>query len=398
MNTYRDPSFSRWQRSLRRSTATGWYDLFSRGARDWLRHSEKVRESVKKNLPELIAGPDFLTGPDGRTIRVPVRLLEHARFRLRNPETRTGAGQGAGEVGQVLGRRELQRGEERGGEAGSGEGGLQFVLELKVDDLMDWLWEDLQLPDLKPKQAAREDATDFVREGSSKRGVRSRLDRRSTLKQAIKRRAVQHEPTPFIDDDLRFRQLVRRRTPVTNAAVLFALDVSGSMGERERQLAKTFFFFALQGIRRQYSKVETAFIAHSVQAWEFDEHQFFQTSGTGGTVASTVFTLAQKIVIDRFDPARYNVYLFYASDGENVAKDRQSTTEALRRLSASLSYAAFVEVRPNYVAFPPTEMARIWAVLQRERLPLGIAHVTSREDVWKALRQFFQQQAAAQPA
>ncbi|MGZ5165668.1 MAG: hypothetical protein ACXWCQ_34670, partial [Burkholderiales bacterium] len=76
MNTYRDPSFSRWQRSLRRSTATGWYDLFSRGARDWLRHSEKVRESVKKNLPELIAGPDFLTGPDGRTIRVPVRLLE----------------------------------------------------------------------------------------------------------------------------------------------------------------------------------------------------------------------------------------------------------------------------------------------------------------------------------
>ena len=97
-----DPLSSRWQRPLRISTEVGWYDLFSRGARDWLRHNEKVRESVEKSLPNLIAGPDVLSGAGGGTVLVPVKLAEHARFRLRDPDSETGVGQGAGETGQVL--------------------------------------------------------------------------------------------------------------------------------------------------------------------------------------------------------------------------------------------------------------------------------------------------------
>src|SRR5687767_3279950 len=290
---------SRWQTPLRISAEIGWYDLFSRGARDWLRHNEKVRESVEKTLPNLISGPDVLTGAGGRTKKKTKKLAEHARFRLRDPESETGAGQGAGDPGQVLRPGQPQPGDDKGSEAGSGQGDLQFVLELKVEDVLDWLWEELKLPDLKPKQSAREDDDEFVREGWDKRGVRSRLDRRRTVKQAIRRRAIQTNPAPFTDDDLRFRQLERRHKPATNAAVIFAFEVSGSMAETERQLAKPFFFFALQGIRRQYAKVETAFIAHSAEAWEFNESQFFQTSGTGGTVSSTVFKLAKDVTKER---------------------------------------------------------------------------------------------------
>jgi uncharacterized sporulation protein YeaH/YhbH (DUF444 family) len=222
--------------------------------------------------------------------------------------------------------------------------------------------------------------------------VRSRLDRRRTVKQAIRRRAIQTNPAPFTDDDLRFRQLVRRQRPAMNAAVIFAIDVSGSMGETERQLAKTFFFFALQGIRRQYSKVETAFIAHSAEAWEFNETEFFQTSGTGGTVSSTVFNLGKEVIRERFDPSQYNVYLFYASDGENLVDDREPATESLREICQSLNYGGFIEIRPAYGISPETEMAGICAKLQREDLPLGMARVTNRDDVWNALRQFFQDQ------
>lgn len=383
---------SRWQHPLRISAEIGWYDLFSRGARDWLRHNEKVRESVEKSLPQLIAGPDVISGPGGGTLLVPVRLAEHSRFRLRDPESESGAGQGAGAPGQVLRPGQPQQGDKKGSEAGSGQGDLQFVLELKVEDVLDWLWEELKLPDLKPKQSAREDDDDFVREGWDKRGVRSRLDRRRTVKQAIRRRAIQSHPAPFTDDDLRFRQLVRRQRPATNAVVIFAIDVSGSMGETERQLAKTFFFFALQGIRRQYAKVETAFIAHSAEAWEFNEAQFFQTSGTGGTVSSTVFKLGQEIVRERFDPSQYNVYLFYASDGENLVDDREAANDSLRELSQSLNYGGFIEIRPAYGISPETELAGIFAKLQRDDLPLGMARVTGREDVWNALRQFFQEQ------
>ncbi|MGH8526184.1 MAG: hypothetical protein ACREXY_18850, partial [Gammaproteobacteria bacterium] len=76
------------------SKDTEWYDLFSRGARDWLRHNEKIRDSVKRRLPELIAGSDVISRPDNRTLRVPVKLLEHYRFRLKDPDQRDGVGQG----------------------------------------------------------------------------------------------------------------------------------------------------------------------------------------------------------------------------------------------------------------------------------------------------------------
>jgi uncharacterized sporulation protein YeaH/YhbH (DUF444 family) len=386
---------SRWQAPLRISTEVGWYDLFSRGARDWLRHNEKVREAVEKSLPNLVAGPDVLSGSGGGTVLVPVRMAEHARFRLRDSDNATGAGQGAGEPGQVLKPGQPQPGgQSSGSEAGSGEGDLRFVLELKVEDVLDWLWEELKLPDLKPKTSARQEDQEYVREGWDKRGVRSRLDRRRTVKQAIRRRAIQADAAPFTDDDLRFRQLKRRDRPATNAAIIFALDVSGSMGEVERQLAKTFFFFALQGIRRQYAKVEVAFVAHSAEAWEFNETQFFQTSGTGGTVSSTAFKLSREIIQERFDPSQYNVYLFYASDGENLVDDREPASESLRQVCTGLNYGGLIEIRPAYGISPETELAGIFARAQREGLPLGLARVTGREDVWNALRQFFQEQQA----
>ena len=94
------------------------------------------------------------------------------------------------------------------------------------------------------------------------------------------------------------------------------------MAAAERQLAKTFFFFALQGIRRQYGRVETRFIAHTTQAWEFSEKEFFQVTGVGGTGASTAFNLALEIIEREYTPGQYNGYLFYASDGENFTEDR----------------------------------------------------------------------------
>jgi uncharacterized protein len=382
--------------SIRIAAEVGWYDLFSRGARDWLRHNEKVREAVENALPNLIAGPDILTGSSSNTVAVPVRLLEHARFRLADAENESGAGQGAGEVGQVLRPGTTPGGDpQSGSQGGSGQGELKFVLELKIEDLMDWLWEEMRLPELKPKRSPTAEESDLVREGWDRRGARSRLDRRRTVKEAVKRRAIQESPAPFTDDDLRFRQIVARHKPAINAAVIFALDVSGSMGETERQLAKTFIFFALQGIRRQYAKVETAFLAHAAEAWEFNESEFFQTSGTGGTVTSTVLDLSLELVKTRFDPAHYNVYLFYASDGDNYSDDRAKSTAALRELTDVINYMGYVEIRPSYGISAETEMASVFAELQREQRRMGMARVTGRDDIWAALRAFFQQQAEA---
>ncbi len=371
-----------------------WYDLFSRGARDWLRHNAKVREAVKQSVRELITSSDVLTRAGGRTVLVPVRLLEHARFRLCDRETETGAGQGAGEPGQVLRPARPQAGgDAASGRGGTGEGEVKFVLEIKIDDILDWLWEEMKLPELKPKQTTAVEDVELVREGWERHGARSRLDRRRTVKEAVKRRAIQEDPVPFTDEDLRFRPLVRRARPATNAAVMFALDVSGSMGETERRLAKTFFFFALQGIRRQYPKVETAFLAHSVEAWEFSEEEFFLTSGTGGTVASSAFNLAAELLHTRFDPARYNAYLFYASDGENASEDHDAAIAALGRLVPDLSYLGYVEIRSSRGRLLDTETGAIMAEVGNTNPTVGAAQITGHDDIWIALRRFFQQQS-----
>src|SRR3954454_14156358 len=381
---------------IRIAAETPWYDLFSRGARDWLRHNQKVREAVKNTLPEILSGEDLMTGDSkNRTVMVPVKFLEHSRFRLADPSSQQGAGQGQGQPGEVLqpGR---DKGDAQSQSGGTENGEIRFVVEMKLEEIIDWIWEELKLPDLKPKRTATMDEPDYVREGWDKRGARSRLDRRRTMKEAVKRRAIQQNPVPIVNEDLRFRQLVKRATPSMNAAVIFALDVSGSMDEAQRKLAKQFFFFALQGIRRQYSKVETVFLAHAAQAWEFDESQFFQASSSGGTVTSTVARLALDVMSSRYDPSRYNVYFFYASDGENAAEDRDEARTALSEISAQVNYTGYCETG-GVATFRPrdTQLAEIFSELKGSGLPVGISHIASQDDVWKAIREFFSQQAAS---
>jgi uncharacterized sporulation protein YeaH/YhbH (DUF444 family) len=367
-----------------------WYELFSRGARDWLRHNQKVRQAVRAQIVDLLADSDLITQASERTVRVPVKLLEHARFRLADSQKQTGVGQGAVRTGDMLRPLGVDQGESGAqGEGGNEEGGFRLQLEFKVDDLIDWLAEELELPDLRPKSGANILEQEIVREGSGKRGIRARLDRRWTLKQALKRRAIQTDPAPFTDDDLRFHQLRSRPRPSSNAVVFFVLDVSMSMTEVERKLAKTFFFFALSGLRRQYHRIDLRFIAHTTEAWEFPEQQFFEVTGSGGTAASSAFLLALKLMAEHYSPSQYNAYLFYASDGENAADDRVPATDALRGLAEQMNYIGYLETRPSTTRFTQTNMRSIVGELIDAGAHVGSQVVGDVGDVWQAIRHFF---------
>jgi len=369
-----------------------WYDLFSRGARDWLRHNDKVRAAVRDKLPELIAGSELLPSAD-RTVQVPVRFLEHARLRLRDAEQSEGVGQGAGKPGDQL--VQPNDGSQSKGAGGNEEGGYQFVLELKIDDIVDWLWEELKLPNLKVKAGAvRYD--DYTREGWSRRGVRSRLDRRRSLKEALKRRAVQQQAPPFTNDDLRYRQLAMRKRPATEAVVYFAMDVSSSMTEQDRKLAKTFFFWVVQGLRRQYTHLEAVFVAHTVEAWEFPEQEFFQVSGSGGTVASTAFRKVLDIATERYDPGRFNTYVFYASDGANFHNDREAAQAALMELGKLANYIGYVETASIAQQPLQSETALLFEQLEAATHAAGRHALSSPESVWDAIRAFFTRRADAE--
>jgi len=372
-----------------------WYELFSRGARDWLRHNEKVRAAVHGQLPQILSGPDLITGAGQRTVQVPVRLLEHARFQLAAPRKSYGAGQGDGKPGDVLLAPPLPG---ECGSGGDGEGGISLLLEFSIEDILDWIWEEFRLPELKPSHNALREQPELIREGWDKRGAASRLDRRRTVKEAIKRRAIQPDPTPFINDDLRFRQIHVRPRPSSSAVVFFVLDASSSMRETERRLAKNFFFFALQGLRRKYQQVAVRFIGHTTQAWEFSEEDFFQVTGSGGTIASSAFRLALSLVEQDYKPEAYSRYLFYASDGENFPEDRNPASKLLSQLARELSYMGYAETAPGNPLALDTEMRRLFCELERQRLAVANTLLTCGDDVWTAIRKFFTHQSMAEQA
>jgi uncharacterized sporulation protein YeaH/YhbH (DUF444 family) len=156
-----------------------------------------------------------------------------------------------------------------------------------------------------------------------------------------------------------------------------------------------FFFFALHGIRRQYHKVEIVFVAHTDEAWEFSEEQFFQVTGGGGTHSSTAFKACAEILRTRYDPARYNAFLFYASDGENAYDDHEAAAESLNEMAPLLNYAGYVEVAPQGQVMMQTEITALFNDLRRRKLPAAAMSVGCADDVWRAIRLFFTEQANA---
>ncbi len=370
-----------------------WYDLFSRGARDWLRHDEKVREAVREHLPKIIAGGDVI-GENARTVRVPVRMLEHYHFRLRRPGESQGAGQGNVKPGDVLQDSSAEPGAGEKGPGGQDQGEIQLLLEIKIDDIVDWLWEEMQLPNLKAR-AGPSDSTDWIREGWDRRGPRSRLDRRRSVKELVKRQGGPSGTPTFIDEDLRYRQLARRRQPAVHAVVFFLLDVSGSMSDRDRKLAKTFFFWVVQGLRREYRSLETVFVGHTTEAWEFSEPEFFQVTGTGGTVASTGLNKVREIIDARYSPSRHNIYLFYASDGDNSVGDHAEARTALVDIAQKTCYSGYVEVASGLSRQLATETGRLFGELASEGQPAGSFVINDFDDVWAAVRHFFTAEQAA---
>jgi uncharacterized sporulation protein YeaH/YhbH (DUF444 family) len=371
---------------------SAWYDLFSRGARDWLRHNEKIRDAVRTRLPEVIAGADVLSRGQS-TVQVPVRMLEHYRFRLRSPTSVSGVGQGAAKPGDQLARPGDSNDGAGRGTGGDDDGGIEYVLEFQVDDIVDWMWEEMQLPNLVNRTGGAHD-DDWTREGWDRRGPRARLDRRRSLKEAVKRQTVQPEPSGFTNDDLRFRQLARREQPATRAVVFLVLDVSASMDEQCRKLAKSFFFWAVQGLRRQYHHLEIVFVAHTTQAWEFAEEEFFQVTGSGGTFMSAALGKVREIVDTRFGAADHNLYVFYASDGENSPSDRDATQAGLESLLGDLQYAGFLEVGSAMGSTPSSEIGHLFLRLVGDGRPVGAFRARGPDDIWPAVRHFFGRERA----
>ena len=317
----------------------------------------------------------------------------------------------------------------------SGEGEDEFVFELSREEYLDLLFDDLELPNLVRNQLVG--ATDFktVRAGYATDGAPSNIDVVRSLKGAIARRTALGAPyrgrireleeelealladgndetdqrvlalreeiqtlktriaaLPFIDTfDLRFKSFAKQPEPTSKAVMFCLMDVSGSMDEERKNLAKRFFLLLHLFLQRNYDKIDVVFIRHHTTALEVDEQEFFYSRETGGTVVSSALHLVQDIIHERYDSSAWNIYTAQASDGDNWESDSPICRDMIaQKLLPLMRYFAYVEIMPR-------QHQALWYAYQE------IADIDSRfamqqidaaEDVFSVFRELFRRQPA----
>src|SRR5215468_7214321 len=337
---------------------------FIRLARDTL------KEAVARSIKERSLG-DVDTK---EVVNIPKKRIQEPRF---HHSTRGGyrehvlPGNKEFVQGDTLPKPE-QGGGDGGGREGSpdGEGEDNFQFVLSRDEYLDILFDELELPDLAKTHLKEATTLRTTRAGFSHSGSPSNLNLVRTMRNSLARRIALHRPKAediaaleaeiaeakdedrraryiaYIDPfDLRFNRF--EPTPKPNAqAVMFCLmDVSGSMSESMKDLAKRFFLLLHLFLSRKYEQVDIVFVRHTSQAKEVDEETFFRSTETGGTVVSTALEEMRRIVQERYPLEDWNIYAAQASDGDNYSGDSETCTRLLRdELLPLCQYFAYVEV------------------------------------------------------
>jgi uncharacterized protein len=332
-----------------------------------------------------------------------------------------------------------------GGEGGSegspdGEGQDDFRFALSRDEFVDLFLEDLELPDLAKRRVVDTESMSWERAGYSVTGSPANLALMRTVRNGLARRLALRRPRadelvalreqiraleegdprriefeeeldrklrrvtmiPYIDPlDVRYRRFEAHPKPVAQAVMFCLMDVSGSMTEHMKDLAKRFYILLYIFLRRKYKHVEVVFIRHTHQASEVDEDTFFHSPETGGTVVSTALEEMRRVVSERYSPDSWNIYAAQASDGDNTASDNERTADLLSNCILPVcQYYAYLEVGRDSEHFPPGFIRRdsdLWQTytdICRTGAPMAMRKVSHRRDIYPVFRELFAKRQA----
>jgi len=282
----------------------------------------KVREELKKHL-----GRTELFGKQGgQVVSIPIPHLELPHFV--HDTGGKGVGQGEGQ------------GEEGAGKAGDQPGTHILEAEFSVEELAAMLGEALELPRIEPKGTDELISPAGRYTGIATSGPESLRHFKRSYRQALRRMIVSgtYDPTnprvSLVRADRRYRTWKSRPLPKTNAAIIYVMDVSGSMGDEQKEIVRTESFWLDAWIRSHYQGVRTVYVVHDAAAKEVDRETFFTVRESGGTVISSAYELAARIVEERFPASDWNLYLFHFTDGENYS--RQDSDKSADMLAENL--------------------------------------------------------------
>lgn len=362
---------------------------------DQQRHREKIKEAIKKNLNNIISQEDIILSDGIRTVKVPIRSLEEYKFRY-DPNSNKGVGQGSGNsrVGDVIGQGEEAGEAQAQGEAGTEPGTDYFEADVSMEEIAQMIFEDLDLPNLQEKKQAHLEAEGMQLNDIRRSGPMPNLDKKRSILANIKRNAMHGSPKfqNLQNDDLRFKSWDTSIQHESNAVIIAMMDVSGSMGEFEKYIARTFYFWMLRFLRTKYANVQIIFIAHHTEAKEVTEQEFFTRGESGGTKVSSAYELAMDMIKRRYNPTDWNIYPFHFSDGDNQSSDNEHCVDLVRQLIDVSNIFGYGEIRQYEWSYTSTLMS-VYEEIHNDKFK-GIT-ITDKKDVYQALRRFFAREGAA---
>lgn len=373
------------------------WSLQRKGQIDQERHKERVREAIKKNLGSIVSNESIILSDGKRVVKVPIRSLDEYKFRFDyRKKKHVGTGDGNTQVGDVIGR-EGQPGQGPGQGPGAGDhpGQEYYEAEVDIDEIAKLIFEDLHLPYLedKAKQAVQSKTTKFTEIRRS--GILANLDKRRSIMENIKRQARETgnaQMGRFKKEDLRYKTWEEQVEYQSNAVVISMMDVSGSMGEFKKYIARSFYFWMVRFLKTKYDQVKIVFISHHTEAKEVTEEQFFTQGESGGTVVSSAYRLALDVIAERFPPRDWNIYPFHFSDGDNYYSDNDEAVRLADELISTCNLFGYGEIGEEGASSYRRSSGALLSIF-KDRLKdqdrfVGV-RIDDKEDVYPALKEFF---------
>ncbi len=312
--------------------------------RDVKRFKQIVRGVIKKEFRKYLTEGELIGRQGKHLVSIPLPQVEIPRFRFSSRDA-GGVGQGEGDPGDPL-----------EGAPGTAPGQHLLEVEINLEELAEILGEELALPRIQPR-GRRTLPIEKAKYSNVRRvGPESLRHFKRTFREALKRQIAMGAYDPAlplivpIREDRRYRSWHLREVPESNAVIIFCMDVSGSMGEQQKEIVRIASFWIDTWLRSQYKSLDNVYVVHEAFAREVDQHTFYHLRESGGTRISTAYELVNQVVDARFPPEGWNVYFFHFSDGENSdTRDTEICLDLLRReLLPKLNLFCFGQVRSSY--------------------------------------------------
>jgi sporulation protein YhbH len=357
--------------------------------RDTTRFREIVKGKIRQNLRHYVSHGEMIGRKGKDLVSIPVPQLDVPRFKY-GDNSGGGVGRGEGEIGKPIGR---GKDEDGGGQAGSDPGGHILEVDVTLDELAEIMGDELQLPRIEPKGNANISQQKYRYNSVRKNGPESLRHFKRTYVQALRRQiatGTYNVRRPYvvpIKEDKRYRSWSSIPEPQAAAAVIYMMDVSGSMTDEQKNIVRTEAFWIDTWLRNQYDGIDRRYIIHDAAAKEVDEHTFYHTRESGGTRISSAYKVCWDLLQSTFPVSEWNIYCFQFSDGDNWGEDNNESLSLLKeKILPTCNLFCYGQVESPYGS--GDYIHSLESAFGEEHEQLVLSEIADKEAIFDSIKKF----------